>query len=200
MTFVITAAYTVTFANAIYLMTVNNPDATFALTNMSFALERVLCGIVALIMTLRFFFGNNQYLADIMGDPQRGPWVKFYHFFFIALQSVVLIICSYSIRDSKVFVYGIGGLFALEIAWYFLTMVVDKEGVLPADLVARRQFFIAQMTNLGFIIGIAVASCLMGAGSLTWLIVVFVLFLANTAYDVTKNIGAYMGCSQHKTV
>ena len=190
--FVITAVYAVTFANSIYLMTVSDPDIGLSLTNIEFEVERSICGVIALILTLRFFFGNNQYIADVMRDVTRTPWVRFYHFLFIAIQSIILLIASYSIADSSTFIYGITGLFGLEVLWYFLTMLVDRKGVLLDDPKECRAFFWAEMTNIGFVAGVALVSFFLPDTSIWWLLSTFMLFLLNSAYDARKNMATYM--------
>lgn len=192
-TFVITTIYTVTFANAIYLMSVADRSEDFSLRNLEFDPSRIACGTVALVMTARFFFGNNQYVADVMVDSTRSPWVKFYQFFFVALQSIVLLVCSYSVPDPPYFVLGIAGLFALEVFWYFLTMVVDRKGVLPDDGLQRRALVRAEMTNLGFVIGVGLVSIWLEVGGAPWLGCVVALFAVNSAYDFHKNMATYMG-------
>lgn len=191
-TFVISAVYTVTFANSVYLMTVNDSSAPFALTNMKFTIDKTLCGIISLIMTLRFFFGNNQYIHDVMEDKSKSPWIKFYHFIFIAIQSVVLLVCSYSINDYVAFIYGTCGLFAIEVFWYFLTMLVDRKGVLPDDKQACLSFFYAEMTNLLFVVSVLIVSLFVEKSTGTWLWLAFVAFLINTIIDARKNISTYM--------
>lgn len=190
--FVISAVYTVTFANTIYLMTVDNPEKPFSLINISWNLERVMCGIMALIMTLRYFFGNNQFIADVLQDKHRTAWQKFYHFFFIALQSIILLICSYTIRLYIDFIIGITWLFAIEVMWYFLTMLFDKNCVLPQKKDERIAFFFAEMSNLAFVAGLLLFPLIYCERDIIWLMFAFFLFLANTFIDVKKNINSYM--------
>jgi hypothetical protein len=190
--FVTSAVYTVTFANTIYLMTVKDSSISFSLSNMSWSIDRVLCGIISLIMTLRFFFGNNQYISDVMSDKSKLPWVKFYHFIFIAVQSIILLICSYSIPNYISFINVITCLFSIEVIWYFLTMVVDKKGVLPDKKEDRKAFFYAEMTNLGFVVGVFLLSLFICKTNILWLWLVFLLFLINTIIDAKKNISVYM--------
>jgi hypothetical protein len=190
--FVITATYTVTFGNTIYLMTVSDGSAPFSLNNMQWSTEKVICGTIALIMTLRFFFGNNQYIADVMLDQQRTPWVKFYQFFFIAIQSVVLLLCSYTIPQSTLFVNGITALFSIEVCWYLLTMIIDKKGVLPDDPRERWAFFYAELWNLAFVASVLISNLIFEEKDVWWLCVIFLSFLINSAIDAKKNMKAYM--------
>jgi len=192
MTFIITVAYTGTFANTLYHMLISDLSKRFSLANIEFSLANLLCGAISLIMVMRFFFGNNQYLSEVMQDEERSPWVKFYQFFFIAMESVILLIGSFSIRNQRTFVYVITALFIFEVVWYFLTMLVDRKGVLPDDPKQRWGFFWAEMTNAGFVVGVVGLSLTMDQNGIGWLWGVFGLFLANTVYDVKKNMGSYM--------
>ena len=193
MSFVITAAYTVTFANSIYLMCVKDQNVPFSISNTAFDIERVCCGIIAIVMTFRYFFGNNQYLDEVMNDAKRGPWVRFYHFSFIALESVVLVVSSYSIRETSTFVCSVTWLFVIEVVWYLLAVWVDRRGVLPEDASVRRSFLVAQSANVGFVIGVVGASILLSAGSRWWLMTIILLFAGNTTIDAIRNMRAYMG-------
>lgn len=190
--FVISAVYTVTFANTVYLMTVNDPSQSFSLNNMVWMTDRIICGIISLVMTLRFFFGNNQFISDIMLNTSKSPWLKFYHFCFIALQSMVLLICSYNVQDRVNFVYGIISLFGIELIWYILTFIVDKKSVWADKPEERIPFFYAQLSNLGFVIGVLLISTFFSHYNLIWLWVVFLLFLINTIIDLIKNMPTYM--------
>ena len=188
--FVISVVYTVTFANTFYLMTVKDITIPFSLNNMAWQIDKILCGIISLIMTLRYFFGNNQYISDVMSDSSRPPWIKFYHFSIIALQSIVLLICSYSISESISFVYGITSLFAIEVLWYLLALRIDRKGVWPDNKDSRMNLLYSELSNLSFIIGIVIVSNI--ACGVWILYLAFLLFLLNTAFDAKKNISTYM--------
>lgn len=192
MWFLITTIYTGTFANIVYLMLVEDTSQRFSFSNMAFSIEPIICGTIAVILTLRFFFGNNEYLENVMMDPEKSPWVRFYHFSFIGIQGLILLITSFSIRNTSIFIYGIIGLFILELLWYLITMIVDTEGVLPEDQEALWGFFRAEMTNLGFVVGVGILTLLMEPGQFGWLFSIFILFLGNTAYDVSQNMEIYM--------
>ena len=57
--FVINAMYTYTFGNTLFLMSVKEGTQSFAYKFVEISPPRILCGIMMLIMTLRYFFGNN---------------------------------------------------------------------------------------------------------------------------------------------
>lgn len=192
--FVISAAYTFTFANAIFFMVAVDPNASFGIGNIGYDYQRLLCGIMCMVMALRFFFGNNQYIYEIM-NSQRGAWVKFYQFSFIAFQSVILLVSSYFIQDTELFVWTMVALFGVELLWYVLTFIVDREGVWPNSREERISFLVAELFNFGFFAGVIVLSCLMSDRAAVWLNWVFVLFVVNTVYDLRKNMASYMGSS-----
>jgi len=191
--FVISAVYTVTFANTIYLMTVKDPMIPFSLENMQWDYNSVICGVISLIMTLRFFFGNNQYISDVMDSDVKTPWIKFYHFMFIAIQSVVLLITSYSIPNKVDFISGITSIFIIELLWYIVTFFIDRKGVYPDDKKARNDLLIAEISNFGFIICVVVVTFFINTSSIWWLFLVFLAFIINTAIDLRKNMPIYMG-------
>jgi len=193
--FVINAAYTFTFANAIFLITTDNPSAGFNVNTISFTLERSLCGIICLIMTLRFFFGNNQYIADVMADSTRTAWQKFYQFSFIAIQSIILLISSYSINDTIFFISSIAILFLVENLWYVLTYFVDSVGIKNDDGTIDQKFFLAQLINAVYWVGSFIILHYCSSNPTLALILVFVLFIANTVWDAKKNMPYYMSAS-----
>jgi hypothetical protein len=191
MSFVISAAYTFTFANSIYLITTNDPGSDFVPSAMSFTLERTMCGLICLVMTLRFFFGNNQYIADAMEDRRRSPWQKFFQFFFIALQSVVLLICSYCIPNTIAFISAMAFLFALESFWYVLTYFIDSVGIKTADGRIDRPFLFAQLSNAAYwIVSLAILKFVSNPQFAIFL--VFLAFIINTVWDAAKNMRYYM--------
>lgn len=193
MSFVLNAVYTFTFANSIFILSSNNPGAGFNPSNIGFSFERTLCGIICLIMTLRFFFGNNQYIADVMADNDRGAWQKFYQFSFIALQSVILLITSYLIRDTRVFVLSMTILFIVETVWYIVTVFVDRDGILNKKKQFDWSFFYAQLTNAAYWIGSLILLKTIPNNDIFLIILIFVIFFFNTVWDAKKNMAYYMG-------
>lgn len=193
--FVISAAYTFTFANAVFFMIAIDPTASFGAANIGYDYQRVICGIICMVMTLRFFFGNNQYIYEVM-NSKRGAWKKFYQFSFIAIQSVILLVSSYFIRDTELFVWTMVLLFGVEVLWYLLTFLVDREGVWPTSPEKENEripFLVAELFNFGFFAGVLVLSWLTDDRSTFWLNWVFLLFAANTYHDLKKNMPYYMG-------
>lgn len=193
MSFVITAAYTVTFANTVYLMVTKDPAQPFSVANMEFSLPRIICGCIAFIMTMRFFFGNNQFIDDVMNDPLKSPWKKFYQFAFIGIQSAVLLVISYSIPRQAEFVYGMIALFGIEILWYLLSFLIDRSSVWGDSSKDRMQFLFAELNNLLFVVGCVLLCLFFNVQNLMWLLLVFGLFVINTIHDAWKNMPAYMG-------
>ncbi len=192
MSFVISMAYTFTFANAIFLITTDDPTGNFDPNNITFELERSICGAICLIMTLRFFFGNNQYISDVMDDDSRGAWQKFHQFFFIALQSVILLISSYAIPYTVKFVQLTTALFVIETVWYAITFFVDPCGVRSKDGSVDVDFLKAQIFNFWYwVSSLIFLSIDVGASLLS--VFVGIIFIINTAWDVRKNISYYMG-------
>lgn len=191
--FVISACYTYTFANSIFFMITSPGSESFSLDNIEFSWARTICGVMCLVMAMRFFFGNNQYISDVMNDAHKSPWRKFYQFAFIALQSAVLLISSYFIPNTEAFIAVIAGLFFIEILWYALSILVDPSSVLLENEQDRRAFLIAEMVNGGFLVGVCVVWWLVPAPVETKLLLVFVMFAINTVHDAMKNMPNYMG-------
>lgn len=191
--FVISAAYTFTFANSFFFMLLVDPSKDVDPSNVELKFAKIGCGTICLIMSLRFFFGNNTYIYDVMCDSSRSAWQKFYQFIFIALQSVILLTCSYVVGQPRIFVYAIATLFVVETVWYGLTFVIDPVGVRCRDGTIDTAFFRAQITNLLFWAS-SFLFCWLFSGKDNWLVgMVLISFLLNTAYDVWKNMPQYMG-------
>lgn len=193
MTFVISAAYTVTFANSIYLMSVKDENVPFSISNMQFCVERALCGCFSLIMTLRYFFGNNQYLDGIMKDQQRSARARFYHFGFVAVQSVILVVSSYSIRNTWTFISCITLLFAIEVIWYLGALIVDVNGMWMCDRNVRNGFLLTEATNVGFVLGVMISRYCLSRRPNLCLAFIVLFFLWNSAIDLVCNLESYMG-------
>ena len=190
--FVINAMYTYSFGNSLFLMAVKEGTQSFSYKAVELSPMRVMCGMMMLIMTLRYFFGNNNFLTKVMDDPSKGPWVRLYHFCSILTESLLLFATSYLIPYPVKFVFWFTALMGVEVLWYFLTRAVDKTSVVLADPAAHRTFFIAEMTNAAFVISVVLlsaVSCGRGAG---WLGAVLALFLLNSAYDAYINMPSYM--------
>jgi hypothetical protein len=191
--FVISAAYTFTFANSFFFMLLVDPSKEITPANVELTFVKIGCGIICLIMSLRFFFGNNAYIDGVMRDSDRGAWQKFYQFVFIALQSVILLICSYVIGQPRVFVHAIAILFVIETIWYVLTFIVDPAGVRTSDGAIDTAFFQAQVTNFLFWVSTFLFSWFLSGHDKALVAAVLVTFLLNTAYDAWKNMPQYMG-------
>jgi hypothetical protein len=190
--FVINAMYTYTFGNTLFLMSVKEGTQSFAYKYVEISAPRIICGSMMLVMTLRYFFGNNSFLTKVLNDSAKKPWVRFYHFICILLESLLLLATSYFVPYSTKFVYSLTALIAVEVFWYVFTRAVDRDSVVLADTSAHRAFFWNEMTNAGFVASVAIVSAVSCTKGLAWLIAILIMFLANTAYDVYNNMPSYM--------
>ena len=146
-----------------------------------------------LIMTLRYFFGNNSFLTKVMDeDNGKGPWSRLYQFASILTESLLLLATSYLVPYSTRFVYAFTTLMGIEVVWYLCTRVVDKKSVVLEDPAANRAFLVAEMTNAAFVAGVVLLSAVSCSRGVAWLSGVLVLFIANTAYDAYINMPSYM--------
>ena len=191
--FVINAAYYYTFLNAAIYAITKDISKPLSIDNVELVAPKLACGVICLIMTLRFFLGNTKYIADIMKNPAKKAWIKFYHFIVIWAESFILLISSYFIPSRGIFVAITTGLFLAEVVWYALTGVIDSDSVTEEEQIGRPAFFLAQMTNGIFIFGVVLSYLALGVDSPWWIYVVSILFLLNTAFDLHKNIHSYMG-------
>lgn len=196
--FVISAVYTFTFANSVFFGIAEDPTKSFSPTNVSFVFQHIVCGLMCIILTLRCFFGNNNYIYNVLKKDELNHWVKFYHFSFIAIQSVILLISSYYVQTPFQYAASLVLFFAFELLWYLLTFAVHRDGVWMADPIERREMAVAQFYNAVLAGGIIFVSWSLDVWSDqavtgTWLFWVIVLFAANTAYDAYKNMPGYMG-------
>jgi len=185
--------YTYTFGNTLFLMFVKEGTQSFAYKFVEISSSRIICGAMMLIMTLRYFFGNNSFLTKVLDEQNnKGPWVRLYQFSSILLESLLLLATSYLVPDPIRFVYCFTALMAIEVVWYVLTRAIDKESVVLADPAANKAFFWAEMTNAGFVAGVILVSEVSCTKGVAWLTAILVLFLANTAYDAYNNMPSYM--------
>ena len=191
--FVISAAYTFTFANSLFFMLLADAEKPVSLENIDLTASKTAAGLICLTMSLRFFFGNNNYIYAVMIDPSRGPWQKFYQFWFIALQSVILLFASYVINQPRVFVATIILLFVVETVWYIMTFVVDPEGVKNNEGDLDMPFLRAQVTNFLFWAFSVLLYCNLRESADALMLGVLMIFALNTAYDAWKNMPGYMG-------
>lgn len=191
--FVINACYSYTFANALRYMVLEDVAMGFSVSNLGFDWSRLLCGSICLILTLRFFFGNNNFIVEIMTDQECGPWLRFYQFVCIVLQSIAILLSSFFVADPVYFVLVIGGLFVFEVVWYGLEFCIDRRVVWPDDRSERMAFFLAELTNFGFVAWILAGFWLFSSWGDLWLLYIFVGFILNTSYDLKVNMKSYMG-------
>jgi hypothetical protein len=174
-------------------MLAQDAESSIALSNIGFTLPKVGCGLICLTMSLRFFFGNNNYIYGVMTDNNRMPWQKFYQFSFIALQSIILLFSSYLIGQTRPFIQTIIALFMVETLWYGLTFLLDSKGVRNQKGNVDKEFFIAQLTNALFWLLSIILYWYESEREKVLVLGVLFLFSLNTAYDAWKNMPQYMG-------
>lgn len=188
--FVITAIYTVTFANAIYqVVHVDNGTAVEFRGEVSTTV--LLCTSMCMIMALRFFFGNNNFMDYVFSSPE-GPVRRFYHFFVTVLQSLILLGSSYLVTNPYEFIRWLTVLFCVEIVWYGGCLLFSRSSISEGVRIDRR-LMQNELANTGVALTgfLGVVTLQSNPEALTW--VVFVVFILNTAVDLKNNLGSYMG-------
>jgi len=189
--FVIGAIYTFTFVNAVYNAVRLDPDAGFALSNVTFDWVRLALGAMCLVTTLRFFFGNNIWVAQVL-HSERSPWVKLYQLAFIGLESSLIAMASFEVSRPRSFLAVFGLVFLVESIWFALTHLVDRPSVAWGEFRDRRSFYIAQALNLAMWIAVALGLLVFQRNQ--WLVAfVGMPFAVNTAYDLRVNLAQYLG-------
>jgi len=188
--FVITAIYTVTFANAIYqVIHVDNGNAVEFRDGVSTTV--LLCASMCMIMALRFFFGNNNFM-DYVFSSSEGSLRRFYHFLVTVLQSLILLGSSYLVTNPYEFIRWLTVLFCVEIVWYGGCLLFSRSSI-SDEMGLDRKLVKNELANGG----VAVTSFLglvtleSDPEALAW--VVFAVFILNTAVDLKHNLSSYMG-------
>jgi hypothetical protein len=190
--FVITAVYTVTFANAIYQVAhIDKKYVVIGLRNGA-STTSLLCAAMCMVMALRFFFGNNNFMEYVFSSPE-GPLSRLYHFSVTAVQSLILLASSYLVTNPQEFLRWLAALFWLEVGWYFGCLALSRASITKPDQRLDRRLVVNEITNAGVgLVAIAALVTLNGhTAAMVWL--VFAAFLLNTAVDMKHNLRGYMG-------
>lgn len=189
--FVVSAIHTATFGNAIYqVVAFDSGHATLGLrTGSGFA--TLSCAAMAMILALRFFFGNNNFLDEIFrGSSSAG--LRLYHFAVTVTQSLVLLGCSYLVRNPPSLVLWLAILFFVALLWYVGCIVVAPASVFDASGEFQQPLARNEAANVVLALGALVAWSTLD--QIVWqIVVVGSLFLLNTLVDLHSNLKRYMG-------
>lgn len=190
--FVITAIYTYTFANAVFrVLEFNEALAEIQVragTTWSFS----MCMAVCLTMALRFFFGNNNYV-DRLYVQTIAPGKRLYHLTVIVVQSLILLGSSYLIRNPARFFAWVAALFAVEVLWYVLSALFVRDAVTKTDGTVDKPLAVNEAANLAMALGAFTAAGLWSSNPRTAITVAATAFALNTIIDFRVNFRAYMG-------
>ncbi len=191
--FVINAIYTFTFGNTALLLLTNPGASGFSLETIDITVTSAVCGLIAMTITIRYFFGNNLFIADIFTDDSKGEYVRLFHFFTVAIQSVLLLFASYEVRNETRFFTFLAALFFLEFAWFSLCHLFDKRSVAETGNFAPTRDWAYQGFGLLVVFLIAIfASTGSKIGTFEMLLVAG-LFAVDTVFDMRSNLKGYMG-------
>jgi hypothetical protein len=192
--FVITAIYTGTFANSVYQLLQFNDKVADIQFRSDIDLPRLLCALICMVMTIRFFFGNNNYVDSIFATPQSATR-RLYHFATIVGQSLILLGCSYLIRNPAKFDMWIAILFATEIAWYAGCLVFLRDAI--SDEIGRllRPLAFNELANVLMALGAFLSTKVAFHDPNSATYGVAALFAMNRAIDLGVNLKAYMGAT-----
>lgn len=190
--FVITAIYTGTFANAVYQLVTFDEAAVQLRFRDSLTLGNYLCALICMVMALRFFFGNNNYIDDLF-TAKRTAGVRLYHFSVIAIQSLVLLGSSYLIRNPQVFSTWLIILFAIEVGWYIGCWAFVPEAVQERSGAVNRELLKNEFANGGLVLGALLVNWNLWGSPDSIAIALALLFAINTTVDLHVNLRSYMG-------
>lgn len=188
--FVITAIYTVTFANAIYqVVHVENGAAVEFRDGVSTTV--LLCTGMCMIMALRFFFGNNNFI-DYVFSSSEGPLRRFYHFLVTVLQGLILLGSSYLVTNPTEFIRWLTVLFCVEVVWYGGCLLFSRSSI-SDGIGLDRKLMQNELANAGVAVTafLGLVTLESNPEALAW--VVFAVFIVNTAVDLRHNLSSYMG-------
>lgn len=190
--FVITAIYTYTFANVI--MRVLRFDEVYS----SIALQDGINGYVVvsaamcMIMTLRFFFGNNNYVDELYAKTTSAK-SRLFHLATIVVQSLVLLASSFLIRNQADFFGWLSLLFLVELLWYLISFAFTRPSVSSESRRLNSSLLWNEIANLMMFAAALGGACLAPNHPFAATLLVAVVFSANTLIDARVNLDSYMG-------
>jgi hypothetical protein len=190
--FVITAIYTGTFASAVYQILAFDEKTISLGLRSGVDVPILLCASICMIMTLRFFFGNNNYVDEIFAKRQSAL-SRLYHFFVIVVESLILLGSSYLVRNPLEFITWISVLFAVEISWYVGCLSFFRHAISNGVGQLNRPLALNELANVVMASGALVARRTLYQNSDLAIYIVAILFAANTAVDLKVNLKSYMG-------
>lgn len=191
--FVINAIYTFTFGNTALIVLADPTSGNFSLESIALDVEAAVCGLVALTLTVRYFFGNNVFIAEVFTDSSKNEYARLFHFITVATQSVMLLVASFEVRDTEQFFLIVASLFVLEAIWFAVCHLVDKPSVADSGNVAPLSDWIFQLFGVS-VAAIIVWFYVSSSSFAPWEVgVVAFLFACDTVEDLRENLKGYMG-------
>jgi len=145
-----------------------------------------------MIMALRFFFGNNNYIAGIFSKPSS-TISRLYHFTVISGQSLILLGSSFLIRNPHKFALWIAGLFLSEVLWYIGCMIFFKEAISNEAGQLDRLLRVNEAANLAMTLAAGIAGSIKPLSPGTAIYIVTAVFICNSVVDLRVNLKKYMG-------
>jgi hypothetical protein len=190
--FVITAIYTYTFANALLQILEFNAKAQNIQFRAGTNVETIVYALICMVMALRFFFGNNTYIDNIFSSPSSAV-SRLYHFTVISLQSLILLGSSFLVVNPPKFALWIAALFFSELFWYLGCMLFLRKAIL--DDQGRLDKRLAKNEIANFVMaGAALAAFIITRVPQQALVYILAfVFVVNTIVDLQINMRKYMG-------
>ena len=191
--FVINAIYTFTFGNTALIVLADPNSGGFSLEAIALDGETAICGLVALTLTIRYFFGNNVFISEVFADSSKNEYVRLFHFGTVAAQSVMLLVASFEVRDAEQFFLIVASLFLLEAMWFVVCHFIDGDSVAGKNRIAPLEDWIFQ----SFGVALAAITIWFYTSSSnfngTEIAIIAFLFACDTLEDLRENLKGYMG-------
>lgn len=190
--FVITAIYTYTFGNSVYQIVGFNEKAQDIEMRAGTDSVIIICALICMIMALRFFFGNNNYVDEMFSKPSSAV-SRLYHFAVVSGESLILLGSSFLVRNPHKFLLWIGILFIVEDVWYIGCLICFRGAVSGDDGTLNKPLLANELANLIMVLGAIAGYTVTSLSQQAIVYIVAALFVVNTAVDLKVNLKGYMG-------
>jgi hypothetical protein len=190
--FVITAIYTGTFANALYQVLEFDEKAVHIQFRSEITTSALICVAICMIMALRFFFGNNNFIEGLFARKISSVR-RLYHFSVTSIQSLILLGSSYLIRNTITFTKWLIVLFAFEVIWYVGCLLWDRAAISKPTGKLDMPLLKNEVANVMMAGGGCIALIAATGHPKVLISIVAILFGVNTVIDLRVNLKSYMG-------
>ena len=190
--FVITAIYTFTFGNAVYRVFDVDEVSSIIVFRDHITWVHMVFMVVCITMSLRFFFGNNSYVAHLF-SISLSPWKRLFHLSIIIIQSLILLGSSHLIPNQTEFCRWIFWLFSIELVWYITCLLFLREATRDQEGKLNVSLLVNECANLVMAIMAVIATSLWLEYPTLMAVAFTAIFVLNTMIDLKVNLPAYMG-------